>query len=141
MAVSETSNGNVRDYLISINELNRPTVVDMTIIKPGVMNSAVTMIARLILMRKGTIPDLPDLGIDIVGRYRFAFVEELYTLQREIENQMTVYLPEFAVVNVEVQYGENTKIVIIQITIDDTTYQLSYDVVTETLTDLMSQQV
>ena len=50
MAVSETSNGNVRDYLISINELNRPTVVDMTIIKPGVMNSAVTMIAGLILM-------------------------------------------------------------------------------------------
>ena len=65
----------------------------MTDIRRGKLNSAATMIIRLLLLKKGTYPDFPNLGIDIRGRYRFMFSEELSTLESELTNQIETYLP------------------------------------------------
>lgn len=139
MAITTDDNANITDYLLGMDDLNRPKAIDMSIIKPGVMNSAMLMIIRMILMRKGTIPDIPDLGIDIKGRYRFAFESELTTLQSEISQQIQTYLPEFLSneVNVYMQTGETDgPKVVIEITIDGTTYELIYNISTNTLEGL-----
>lgn len=134
MDLNLSNDDNPRDYLMALNDLGQPKVIDMSRIESGVMNTAITCIARLIVMRKGTDMDRPDMGIDIVGRYRFADTDELYTLQREIEEQVYMYLPEFIPVTVECEpVIENTmdrSIVKVQIgiNIDGTMYQLLYNI-------------
>ena len=130
---------NVRDYLLAVNDINRPKVVDMKDIKPNKYNSAVTMLSRLILIRKGTYPDFPDMGIDIIGRYRFAFEDECKILAREIEEQANKYLPEFYPIQVYcelVQDNEKHKINI-HIIINEVEYLLVYNISDNTLEGLL----
>lgn len=139
MAIETDSNANITDYLLGIDDLNRPKEIDMSIIKPGEMNSCMLMIIRMILMRKGTIPDLPDLGIGIRERYRFAFESELSDLEYEINQQIQTYLPEFLAseVTVNMQTGETDgPKVVIDITINETQYELVYNISTNTLEGL-----
>lgn len=139
MPVTFDDQANVRDYLLAVNDINRPKVVDMKDIKPNKYNSAVTMIARLILIRQGTYPDHPDMGIDIVGRYRFAFENESITLAREIEEQANKFLPEFYPIHVYcelVQDIEKHKINI-HIIINEVEYLLVYDITNNTLEGLL----
>jgi hypothetical protein len=88
------------------------------------------MIARLILLIPGTFEDHPELGIDIRGRYRFAFEDELYQLNQDIENQVTRYLPEFELVSVNTYYKskELKGFIVIDITLNQVTYRLLYNV-------------
>lgn len=135
-SIPKDDKSNIIDHLIGIDDIGRPKEIDMTIIKSGVMNSAILMIIRLLLTRKGTYADIPDLGIDLRGRYRFAFEEELTTLENEISQQMTTYLPEFSPVEVHalLRTGDTDgPKVVIEITIDATVYQLIYNVITNTI--------
>ena len=125
---------NVREYLLALNDLGQPKMVDMSVIEINKLNSAVILIARLIMMRKGTDPDRPDMGIDIAGRYRFSFTNELYNLEREIQDQLFSYLPELSPITVSVSYqSETTKNlerqnkICIDLNINMTTYRLMYD--------------
>jgi hypothetical protein len=139
LPVTFDDQANVRDYLLAVNDINRPKVVDMKDIKPNKYNSAVTMISRLILIRKGTYPDHPDMGIDIVGRYRFAFEEESRTLASEIEEQANKYLPEFYPIKVYcelVQDNEKHKINI-HVIINEVEYLLVYNISDNTLEGLL----
>lgn len=140
MPVPEDNNANIREHLLSINELNRPKIVDMTIIKNGTINSAVVLIARMILMRKGTIPDSPDMGIDIRSRYRFSYDNELLMLQEEIEQQITTYLPEFLPIETKV-FMESSDInkIVIRIVIDGVAYDIIYNTTTNTIDTLMER--
>lgn len=130
---------NPRDYLLSLNDLGLPKVLNMSRIEPGIMNTAIITIIRLILLRKGTDPDRPDMGIDIVGRYRFAFESELTILDREIEEQITTYLPEFLPVTVSTNVVQETNVAMpyhkiqINITVDGTMYQILFNKDTEEL--------
>lgn len=135
-SIPKDDKSNIIDHLIGIDDIGRPKEIDMTIIKSGVMNSAVLMIIRLLLTRKGTYADIPDLGIDLRGRYRFAFEEELTTLENEISQQMITYLPEFSPVEVHalLRTGDTDgPKVVIEITIDATVYQVIYNVTTNTI--------
>lgn len=135
-SIPKDDKSNIIDHLIGIDDIGRPKEIDMTIIKSGVMNSAILMIIRLLLTRKGTYADIPDLGIDLRGRYRFAFEEELTTLENEISQQMTTYLPEFSPIEVHalLRTGDTDgPKVVIEITIDATVYQLIYNVTTNTI--------
>jgi hypothetical protein len=98
------------------------------------------MISRLILIRKGTYPDHHDMGIDIVGRYRFAFEDECKILASEIEDQANKYLPEFYPIKVYcelVQDNEKHKIYI-HILINEVDYLLVYNITENTLEGLTS---
>lgn len=121
---------NIRDYLLSLDDLGKPKVIDMSKIINGVYTPAILCILRLIIMRKGTDPDRPDLGIDIVGRYRFSYESELTTLQNEITEQIERYLPELTPTTIEVSMQDNDTylhIIQIAITTKGTTYNLLYD--------------
>jgi hypothetical protein len=105
-------------------------MIDMSIIKPNEWNSAILMIARLILIVPGTYADHPELGIDIKGRYRFAFEEELYQLSQELEEQIHTYLPDFNLVSVIAYHEEKNLVhyIVIDIQIDQITYRILYNV-------------
>lgn len=134
MDLNLSTDDNPRDYLMALNDLGKPKVIDMSRIENGVMNTAITCIARLIIMRKGTDMDRPDMGIDIVGRYRFADTNELTTLQQEIQDQIYMYLPEFIPVTVEcnpiIENTQDRSIVKIEINIiiNGVMYQLMYSI-------------
>ena len=74
------------------------------------------------------------MGIDIVGRYRFADTSELTTLQQEIQDQIYMYLPEFIPVTVEcnpiIENTQDRSIVKIEINIiiNGVMYQLMYSI-------------
>lgn len=101
--ITADSTANIRDYLLELDDIGKPKVVDMTDIRRGKLNSAATMIIRLLLLKKGTYPDFPNLGIDIRGRYRFMFSEELSTLESELTNQIETYLPELLPITVSAE--------------------------------------
>lgn len=101
--ITVDSTANIRDYLLDLDDIGKPKVVDMTDIRRGKLNSAATMIIRLLLLKKGTYPDFPNLGIDIRGRYRFMFSEELSTLESELTNQIETYLPELLPITVSAE--------------------------------------
>ena len=130
-----TAKENYRDYLIDLNELGLPKVVDMNDITSGKFNPAILAIIRLLIMRKGTDPDRPNMGIDITARYRFAFDSELSTLKTELQDQLAMYLPEFLPIQVEAEMATETtndnKIINkIQMSIsmnNEITYQLLYN--------------
>lgn len=101
--ITVDSTANIRDYLLDLDDIGSPKVVDMTDIRRGKLNSAATMIIRLLLLKKGTYPDFPNLGIDIRGRYRFMFSEELSTLESELTDQIETYLPELLPITVSAE--------------------------------------
>lgn len=135
MALSVSSIYNLRDYLLDIDDLNKPKVLDMINITSNKMNSAMLMIARLILMRKSTYMDQPDMGIDIRGRYRFAFEDELSELKHDLEEQINTYLPEASPVTVNCYFQQINKqnCVIIQMSIQEIMAQMIYNTETYSL--------
>lgn len=124
---------NPRDYPLALDDIGQPKVLDMSRIEPGVMNTAITCIARLIVMRQGTDMDRPEMGVDIVKNYRFAEDAELIQLQSDIEEQVATYLPEFLPVSVDVasvaeqDATKETVKIRIDISIDGTIYRLMYN--------------
>lgn len=133
---------NIRDYLLDIDDLNRPKVLDMENIQIGTMNSAALLIIRLLLLKKGSYPDFPDLGIDIRGRYRFAFEEELITLRNELEDQISTYLPELIPVDVEVSLyrpkDSLENMILFSIIIRQVKFEILYNVAANTIEGLNS---
>jgi len=128
---------NIKDYELGLDDLGQPNVIDMSIIRPGKMNSAVLLIARLLYLKKGTYADQPEMGIDIINRYRFSFEEELTSLSRELQNQITQYLPEFTPVTVKcdfIQSDDSGKSnITISISANGVTYTMIYDTIDNTL--------
>lgn len=131
---------NISDYLLGLDDLQQPQRIDMSIIRPGEWNSAILMIARLILMRRGQLDDHPELGIDIRGRYRFSFDSELIQLSQEIQDQVAQYLPEFAPVDVVTVFrdknGNSAAGVEISIIVNNVAYSLLYNLQNETIEGL-----
>lgn len=118
----------MKEYTLSMDPFQRPKVLDEK-------DATHTLIVRLILLEKGTYPTHPDMGVGIVSNYRFAFTEELEKLRTDILEQMSTYLPDIAATDVQV--SEDEKEVVIDITVDDTLYELIFDKTTKTLKDLL----
>lgn len=126
---------NIKDYQLGLDDLGQPNVIDMSMIRPGKMNSAVLFIARLLYLKKGTYADQPEMGIDIIRRYRFSFEEELVTLSNELEDQITQYMPEFVPVTVKCNFTQedNRNNVVISVSSNGITYRMVYDTIDNTL--------
>jgi len=129
---------NVTDYLLGLDDLQQPRAIDMSIIRPNEWNSAILCIARLILMRKGQLDDHPEMGIDIRARYKFAYEDELFQLNQEIQEQVNRYLPEFAPIEVTSQFKEGKPVgsIAIVIVIDNVAYELLYNLTSTTIEGL-----
>lgn len=75
------------------------------------------------MMKPGTDFLHPEMGIDIVGRYRYSEENDMDDLQEEINNQVTTYFPNYNTVSVSANFeGAN---IITKINIDDTLYTFS----------------
>lgn len=122
-----------KEYFISLDKFNRPAEVT------GEKAEAV-LLARLILMNPGSNPLHPSMGIGIKQRYRFS-MDKLPELQKEIQEQMNQYLPEFADdLSINIILTPD-KILNIEIMTATTVYTLTMDVESlegATLSDAMS---
>ena len=110
-----------KEPCLSINEFNRPTILEGK-------EAISTLLIHLILLEPGTYSNRPGMGVGLVSRYRYNEEISLEQLSKDIQDQVTSYLPEFEAVNVNVHMddtvpdGINNEIVI-EIEIDDVLYK------------------
>lgn len=96
--------------------------------KPTIFNgkhAVAIKILILLMMKPGTDFLHPEMGIDIVGRYRYCDEDDLDELQEEINNQLEAYLPNMNIVSVNVSMRDND--IVTKINIDDTVYTFKSD--------------
>ena len=138
MATKIDESANLRDYMLGLDDIQQPRIVDMSIIKPGEWNAAILFIMRLILMVPGTQEDRPEMGIDIRGRYHFAYEEELMTLNQELMNQIGMYCPELLPVKVNcfMERRDDGNYLAISIVVDEIDYRIMYNVEEKTIVGL-----
>jgi len=115
----------VIEYFLGTNEFNRPTVYTD-------VDATYTLLIRLILLEPGTYPTHPKMGVGLVSKYRYAKESELNQLADDIESQISMYLPQFTSVGVELTLTK-TKDLLIQIIINGIAYELIYRPEYETL--------
>lgn len=83
-----------------------------------------TLIIRLLLMEPGTIQTHPEMGVGLVSRYRYSDVSNLMNLQKDIDNQMTKYLP-LSLQTSTVTLSRSDNQLVLNITVDGESTQLS----------------
>lgn len=92
----------IKEYLLSVNKFDTPTELHN-------QDAVAVIILRLILMEKGLIQSHPEMGVDIIRRYRYMYEEDvLRTLEEDIKTQISTYIPQLSSVdvNVDVHEGE-----------------------------------
>lgn len=104
-----------QEHLLTTDEFNNPKVLQGK-------DAIAQLLIHLILLEPGTISRAPRMGVGLVSRYRYNFEDSLDQLQRDIEEQVSTYLPEFSAAKVELELDENKEL-IISIIIDDTIYK------------------
>ena len=106
----------LREHLIATDEFNRPKVLKGK-------DALSVLLLRLLLMEPGDNFDHPEMGIDIIGRYRFSHAEDLKKLEHEIEMQIEQYLPYYRVS--EIKCTKVDKYLDVAINIDDTLFNFT----------------
>ena len=120
------------EHLLSVNEFNKPKVMTGPY-------AICYKIIELILMRPGTYPTRPYMGLGLVENYRYTFTDDLHNLKTDTDEQIKTYLPEFADVNVEYDtVASEEKVLLIYIYIDHQVYTVSLDTDKKTLTWLIN---
>ena len=99
------------DYPFSISKIQLPKVYTS-------LEALQFQIKKLLLMEKGTYESIPNMGIGI-RNYRYNDIENINELKKEIEDQISTYLPYFSLVEVEIKNIDN-KTVTFNIVLDDT---------------------
>jgi len=81
-------------HLLSLNDFGMPLVLDDT-------HAMYTNIIYLLLLEKGKFQSHPNMGVDIRHRYRFNNNENfLQSLRTDISDQINTYLPELAMIDI-----------------------------------------
>lgn len=101
-----------REYLLSVNKYNEPSVVDGT-------NAIALLLMRLILKNPGSDPLHPDLGVGL-EHYRYGL--DLDKLVDRIQDQIETYLPNFQDADVSLVRHGDTHLLDIYITTGNVTY-------------------
>ena len=103
-----------REYLASVDKFKKPRVVED--------RSAIgLLLLRLLLLEPGSDPLHPEMGVGI-RRYRYTMEDDLSGLEREIDKQISQYLPSF---DAEVKLTPNPdKTLKVEIIIDEVAYEL-----------------
>ena len=106
----------MHEYLLSTNKYKKPYALTDK-------DALSVLIIRLLLMEPGTHPLHPEMGIDLIGRYRYCSKDDIPQLQNEIESQIETYLPGFHSLEVT-PYISDSKLKI-KVTIDDTLFNFT----------------
>jgi len=109
------------EHILDIDEFTKPKVYNGP-------KAVVQKIINLILLKPGTYPTRPYMGVGLIEKYRYSFTDEKETLQADINNQIQTYLPEFSNVRVELDTSnELEKELIINIVVDKSVYTITLD--------------
>lgn len=103
----------MQEYLFTTNNYKKPYVLKDN-------HSLALLLIRLLLTVPGTNPMHPELGVDVIGRYRYCNKSHLQNLKQEIRNQIECYLMEYQLAEVEPTLENG--VLKIAITIDDTIF-------------------
>lgn len=114
------------EHALSVNNFNRPTVYYN-------QDAIASKLVELLLLRPGSYPTRPYMGVGLVSKYRYTFFDDITTLENDIQNQINTYLPEFVGATVKLTKDEANKILYINIILDNVNYALSLDLETKTL--------
>ena len=121
------------EHLLEKDEFNKPKVLTGP-------KAIVQKIIELILLRPGTYPTRPYMGVGLMENFRYTFTDDIVKLQEEINSQIRTYLPEFTGVKVELDTTmEKNKALLIHVIIDSGVYTISLDSERKTLEWLMSR--
>lgn len=77
---------NVTEYALSLDEFLNP-------VKYKGRSAIEILLCRLILLEPGTIETHPNMGVGLVSKYRNMPSSELSTLNSDIQEQITTYMP------------------------------------------------
>lgn len=86
--------------LLSVDKYYKPLVATDE-------NYATLLLVRLILLEPGTFQTHPDCGVGLVSKFRYAMDVDMVELQRRIKDQIMTYLPQYSLVNVKCELGDN----------------------------------
>jgi len=107
--------------MLSLNNFNMPKVYSSEL-------ADAIHIVYLLLLDKGKFQSHPNMGVGLRTQWRWNNQENLLdALQNEIEDQITTYLPNIHVDNIELTLNED-HILGILITCNGITYPLAYDI-------------
>lgn len=106
---------NYRTYTLSVNDLKRAKV------ETGDRAIAI-QIVRLILMESGINPLFPGMGVGIVKLCVGKTEQDLDDILKEIQNQITIYLPKYRFAIITLEIGETNHTLIINIQVNDTVF-------------------
>ena len=83
------------DHLFATSVFNKPLVIEDK-------EAILTLIVRLILMEPGTMSFIPDAGVGLVSKYRYLSKDMIPTLERDIADQISRFLPYFSTVDIQI---------------------------------------
>jgi hypothetical protein len=86
--------------LLSVDKYYKPLVAKDE-------NYATLLLVRLILLEPGTFQTHPDCGVGLVSKFRYATDVDMIELQKRIKDQIMLYLPQYSLVNVKCELGDN----------------------------------
>ena len=103
----------ITEHLLATDVYKRPhTIKDK--------DALAVLLIRLLLMDPGTNPLHPEMGVGLVSRYRYSSSADMPTLNTEISEQISQFLPDFRYTNVECTVVDRS--INVDISIDDTLY-------------------
>ena len=86
--------------LLSVDKYYKPLVAKDE-------NYATLLLVRLILLEPGTFQTHPDCGVGLVSKFRYATDVDMIELQKRIKDQIMLYLPQYSLVDVKCELGDN----------------------------------
>ena len=109
----------MQEHVLSINNFNMPKVYDKS-------DATYMLIVRLLLLEPGKFQSQPYMGIGLKSKYRYNNQEGfLQTLQNDIKNQMSMYLPQLSFTDITLTIKD--RILGIIINTNDGAYVVAYD--------------
>ena len=112
--MANAKNYAVREYLLDLDPFKQPKII-------GDKEAMAVLLTRLMLLEPGTNPLYPEMGVGLVSRYRFLMPGDEQQLKRDIEDQITRYLPDASAQDINFTYNDD-KTVNIEIVVDDIAY-------------------
>ena len=86
--------------LLSVDKYYKPLVAKDE-------NYATLLLVRLILLEPGTFQTHPDCGVGLVSKFRYATDVDMVELRKRIKDQIMLYLPQYSLVDVKCELGDN----------------------------------
>lgn len=82
------------EYLLTTDNFNNPMELQG-------QDAISKLFINLILLEPGTYNSRPGMGVGLVSKYRYGDKNDVEKLQRDIQKQIDLYLPEFSGVSVK----------------------------------------